>query len=122
MKFKGSWPWLANIWGIVATELPTVSQAGDTAPARGKLPVLLLRLRGWTNLLESPCLCLLPQEPLLVLLLLQELHLEQLLLREDPADQGRLHHRARAPLQQVGQGLLRVAWHKGACWAQPGTT
>jgi len=66
---------------------------------------------------------LLPEEPLLLLLLLlQEFHLEQLLLRRDCVDRGGLHHGARPPLQHVRQGLLRVSWNEGACWIQPGTT
>lgn len=78
----------------------------------------------WTNLLERSCLCLLPEQPLLLLLLLllQEFHLEQLLLRCDCVDRGGLHHGARASLQHVRQGLFRISWNKGACWIQSGTT
>lgn len=53
----------------------------------------------WTNLWEWPGLGL-PEEPLL-LLLLQSLHLHQLLLRRERVQGGRLHHGARAPLQHV---------------------
>lgn len=75
-------------------------------------------------LLERSCLCLLPEQPLLLLLLLllQEFHLEQLLLRCDCMDRGGLHHGARASLQHVRQGLFRISWNKGACWIQSGTT
>lgn len=74
------------------------------------------------TLLERPCLCLVPEEPLLLLLLLQEFHLEQLLLRCDCVEGRGLQHGAGAPLQHVGQGLLRVGWDEGARWIQPGTT
>lgn len=50
----------------------------------------------WWALLERSSLGL-PEEPLL-LLLLQKLHLYQLLLRGDGVQRGRLHHGARAPL------------------------
>lgn len=50
----------------------------------------------WTNLLERSCLGL-PEKPLL-LLLLQKLHLYQLLLGRDGVKGGRLHHSPGAPL------------------------
>lgn len=98
-------------------------------PMQGKQPQQKVKalccssaLRLWTNLLERPCLCLVPEEPLLLLLLLQEFHLEQLLLRCDCVEGRGLQHGAGAPLQHVGQGLLRVGWDEGARWIQPGTT
>ena len=74
----------------------------------------------WTNLLERPRLGL-PEKPLL-LLLLQKLHLYQLLLRCDGVQRGRLHHGPRAPLQHVGQSLLGVGGDEGASGVQPGAT
>ena len=62
-----------------------------------------------------------PEKPLL-LLLLQKLHLYQLLLRRDGVKGGRLHPGPRAPLQHVGQSLLGVGGDKGARGLQPGTT
>lgn len=61
----------------------------------------------------------LPEEALL-LLLLQKLHLYQLLLRRDGVQGRRLHHGARAPLQHVGQSLLGIGWDEGARRVQSG--
>lgn len=74
----------------------------------------------WLALLERPRLGL-PEKPLL-LLLLQKLHLYQLLLRCDGVQRGRLHHGPRAPLQHVGQSLLGVGGDEGASRVQPGAT
>lgn len=71
-----------------------------------------------THLLEGPCLCL-PEKPLL---LLQEFHLQKLLLWTEGVQGGRLQHSSWAPLQHVGQGLFGVCRHKGACGVQPGAT
>lgn len=76
-------------------------------------------LLAWTHLLAGPGLGL-PEEPLL----LQELHLDQLLLLlwRDGVQCGRLHESARAPLQHVRQGLLGVGGDKGACGVQSRAT
>lgn len=74
----------------------------------------------WTNLLEGSSLGL-PEKPLL-LLLLQKLHLYQLLLRGDGVQRGWLHHGPRTPLQHVGQGLFGVGGDKGARGVQSGAT
>lgn len=106
------------------TEMSSGSPLGK--PTQGKQPQQKVKalcsssaLGLWTNLLERPCLCLVPEEPLL-LLLLQEFHLEQLLLRCDGVEGGGLQHGA--PLQHVGQGLLGVGWDEGARRIQPGAT
>lgn len=60
-----------------------------------------------------------PEKPLL---LLQDLHLYQLLLGGDGVQRGRLHHGARAPLQHVGQSLLGIGGDEGARGVQSGAT
>lgn len=101
-----------------------VHQGSVTSPlssrARGASETWRRALLIGTNLLERSRLGL-PEEPLL-LLLLQKLHLYQLLLRRDGVKGGRLHHGPRAPLQHVGQSLLGIGGDKGARGVQPGAT
>lgn len=96
-------------------------------------PWILGELRG------GPCLCSkesslvprltllersslgLPEEPL-VLLLLQELHLYEVLLRRDGMKGRWLHDGTGAPLQHVGKSLFGIGGDKGACGVQPGAT